>query len=280
MMAMAAIPPWLILARGAQDALLAFAVGACGFGPLVALPGWDRERRWARGGALLALLAGAVWFLAEAASTASATSLGGAIAAVPDFLAYVPFARVLVLRLGLLVLALALAAWPLASFAAVTAATALQPWLGHAAQIGPVPSLAEAVHVTAAGLWLGGLPCLLAALRHRPAAEHKPMLRRFGRLGAVAVALLAATGLIQAGFMLGGPARLLTTQYGRTLVLKLWLFALALVAAAANRFLLVPRLDRAAWVPRALRATIAEEAMIGLLILLAAGWLASLAPGL
>jgi putative copper export protein len=195
----------------------------------------------------------------------------------------VTYLILLIKRLALLALAGVLASRPRLAFAMAGCALAMQPLLGHPAQAGAVPALAEAVHVLAAGLWLGGLPALFLALRRLPAAAHPALLRRFGRLGYGAVLAIALSGLLQAVFLLGAWQRLWSTEYGHAMVVKTVLFALALVLAAENRFLHLPRLEagrRAGkQTQRQLAASLAQEALLGLLLILAAAWLASLPPG-
>ncbi len=271
-----AVPPWLILVHFLHDAAALLLLGMLGFRCLIAPVGSQAATRLV---ALAALLAGAAWFLGEAASVSSATSLADAFAAIPAYLGYFFVARVLLARLALLALAGLLAPWPRLSLTAAALALATQPLLGHPWQTGWVPSLAEVPHVLAAGLWLGGLPSLLMALRLLPSGGHQLMVIRFSRLGYVAVAAILLTGPLQGLFLLDGWSHLWTTEYGHVLVVKTVLFVIALILAAENRFRLTPRLASTEWAGRALLATVAQEALVGLLIILAAAWLASLAPG-
>lgn len=277
-----AVPPWLIVVHGLHDVAALLLLGMLGFRCLIAPVG---SRDAVRLVALLALLTGGAWFLGEAASVASAASLSAALAAVPAYVGYFAVARVLLARMALLLLAGLLTAWPrpswpYAALAVAALALATQPLIGHPWQTGWVPSLAEVAHVLAAGLWLGGLPSLLVALRKLPSGGHQRMLIRFGRLGYATVAVIALTGPLQALFLLGPWSRLWSTSYGHVLVVKTVLFVLALILAAENRFRLTPRLASTEWAGRTLLATVAQEAIMGLLIVLAAAWLASLAPGM
>jgi putative copper resistance protein D len=158
-------------------------------------------------------------------------------------------------------------------------AIAMQPWLGHAAQIGAGLALSEVLHLLAAGLWLGGLIPLLLCLRALPLRDAARVSRRFSWPGLAAVLILAGTGPAQGLIMAGGAAELVGTAYGRVALLKSALFALALVFAARNGLVLTPKLGRFPAVSRALARSIAVEAIIGAAIVLAAGWLAELAPG-
>jgi len=245
--------------------------------------------------AAVALGCGAAWFLAEAALLGDARSLGQAIATLPAMLDYLGFARWLLTRLGLLVLVLAGAAlgpaeglrgwrfWVL--FVLAGAALGIEPWLGHAGAAGGAAGAAlpgaELIHLAGAGLWLGGLPALLVVLRHGTDAAAGRTLRLFSTVSLGAVLAIAAGGAAQGWFLVGGLARLSGTGYGRVVLLKTALFVAALTLAAVNRLVLIPRLDGVgAAVARArLRGSVAIEAGLGLAIVLAAGWLAGLPPG-
>ncbi len=271
-----AVPPWLVLAHGLHDVAALALLGQLGFRCFIAPVA---SRRAVLLLALAAGLTGGIWLLGEAGSVAGATSVPAALAAVPAYLGDFPVARVMLARLGLLAAAGLLVAWPRIALAFAAISLATQPLLGHPAQAGLAPAIADAAHVLAAGLWLGGLPPLLLALRQLPPGEHQRLLLRFGRLGLAMVAAIALTGALLVLTLLGW-SRLLSTQYGHVVVVKTMLFALALLLAAQNRYRFAPRLSSTAWAGRALRFTIAQEAFVGLLLILAAAWLASLAPGI
>lgn len=127
-------------------------------------------------------------------------------------------------------------------------------WSGHgAATEGPaglVHLAADIIHALAAGLWLGALAALFAILRrsvrttdgdrHAHAALHG-----FSGVGTLAVTLLVGTGLVNSWFLVGPDLNgLLSTDYGRLLLLKLGLFGGMLALAGANRWLLTPALGR------------------------------------
>jgi len=137
--------------------------------------------------------------------------------------------------------------------AAALGLSAAIAWTGHAAStLGPIGNLhvaADALHLVAAGAWIGGLVplvLLLAAAGRQPvvacASQAREATRRFSTLGIVSVVTLAASGIINAWILVGSVRALLITEYGRLLMLKLGLFAIMLVFAAANRFRLTPRL--------------------------------------
>jgi mono/diheme cytochrome c family protein len=141
---------------------------------------------------------------------------------------------------------------------------------------------AETLHVLAAGAWAGSLLPLFRALGALPPAEALRTAERYSRLGLLGVVVLAGTALAQGWILIGGLPGLLGTDYGRVALLKLVLFLAMLALAAANRFRHAPGLAGAgpAAARRRLRLSVALEAATGLLVVLAAGFLANLTPAL
>jgi copper transport protein len=115
---------------------------------------------------------------------------------------------------------------------------------GHASQapLAPLSVAVDAIHLTAVSLWIGGLPwlaaLLLAAPRALPDAGRTVatgVLARFSRVAVWSVAAIAVTGLARTAGELASPEQLLTTGYGRSLLLKTSLLAPVLVLARRNR---------------------------------------------
>jgi putative copper resistance protein D len=159
--------------------------------------------------------------------------------------------------------------WPmLAVSAALLASLGL---IGHSAMqqgaIGWGHKLNHALHLLAAGFWVGCLPSLLACLGgFNEAASSGAViatLKRFSGVGHLAVALVLATGIINTALILERPWLDLSSPYQQLLVLKVGLVAVMVVIAVVNRYLIVPRLANKG--PGALRAlvagTIAELAL-------------------
>ncbi len=283
-MEMTGPPVWLTLLRGCHDAAVLSLLGALAFTPCVLARDLAARmapplRRLAGISGALALLLGIGWFLAEAALVAETHGIAETFGAVPDFVSYLQFGQVLLARLVLIAAALALLGRPSNALAPAALAVAVQPWLGHAAQIGTGLGASEALHLLAAAIWLGGLIPLLLCLRALPSHDAARAFRRFAWPGLAAVLVLAGTGLAQGFVLAGGAAGLVGTAYGRVALLKAALFALALVFAARNGLALTPGLGRRSSASRALAGSVGIEAVIGGAIVLAAGWLAGLAPG-
>jgi copper transport protein len=137
---------------------------------------------------------------------------------------------------------------------------------GHAATagLGPWGRPAVFLHGIAVALWIGSLIPLVAIVRDRGRGDGE--LARFSRLIPVPLAVLIATGAYLAWTQLDRPDALWTTGYGEVLAGKLAAVLVLLGLAAANRYVLVPRL--AAWGSgRPLAASIATETAIALAIL-------------
>jgi copper transport protein len=111
------------------------------------------------------------------------------------------------------------------------------------------------IHVGAMAVWLGGLGALLLVL---PAATRSATnaadrgrllagpLARFSTLALAMVALIMATGLIQAYVYVRHLSDLLSTGYGRAVLAKFLLLLAVIGLAAYNRNVLVPKLRRIA----------------------------------
>ncbi len=295
----------LALMRGLSVAALLSVFGALLFRAAVAppvlllpglaqLPGDWFLRRWrlvfwaSWAGAILATLG---WMALQAASMADADSLAAAVSAMPSVLTDTRFGQVLLLRLAVLALlapVLALVAgrggrwlWLATGLAAM--ATALQAGHGHAASMYDGPSLlllSGAVHLLAAGAWLGGLLPLLALIAAAPPEAAALAARRFSTLGTACVLLLAVTAAYQSWVLIGGLPGLIGTGYGLVASLKLALFAALLGFACDNRFRLTPGLTASTGTKRRLVRSIGIEAGVGLLVVLAAGLLTSLPPAM
>jgi putative copper resistance protein D len=148
---------------------------------------------------------------------------------------------------------------------------------------------ADAIHLLAAGAWLGGLLPLgmvVAFCRTKRVSNDDAVfvLSRFSGMAYLAVAALVASGAINGFFLVGSLPALIGTSYGELLLSKLGLFGLMLCLAASNRFWLVPAL---AMKPAAgasdlvltrLRRHILAEQILGILALAIVSLLGTLAP--
>jgi len=260
----------------------------------------DRQIRFAAWiGVAFAILAGLTWVMLLTTSL-SGESLGEAIVsgALRDVLTLTQFGWVSQVRLALatvLVICLALERWPLWRLLALVAAVTLVAsiaWTGHAAStlsaLGYLHLASDALHLTAASAWIGGLvplALLLDAIRCHPgwASMELDAVRRFSTLAIVSVAALILSGLVNAWILVGSFRGLVLTSYGQLLMLKLAAFAVMLVFAVLNRFVLMLRLALPSDEARqgalhALSRSILIEIALGLLIFAIVGVLGTQHP--
>jgi copper transport protein len=94
----------------------------------------------------------------------------------------------------------------------------------------------DMVHHGAAAAWLGGLTIIGLLVLPRTKPEHvPPLMRRFSTMAGTAVALIVATGLVQAVRLIGNPGDLFQAGHGRLLVTKLVVLTAMLIVADQNR---------------------------------------------
>jgi putative copper export protein/mono/diheme cytochrome c family protein len=124
-------------------------------------------------------------------------------------------------------------------------AASLLALAGHAAAVEPDTGRAmvnDAVHLLAAGIWIGGLWPLALLLRRASTtggADARPyavlVARRFSKCALVAMIVLLASGLLNAALYVGDVAGLVGTPYGRWLLIKLAILTPILALAWLNR---------------------------------------------
>jgi putative copper export protein/mono/diheme cytochrome c family protein len=248
-----------------------------------------RLLRVARISAMLALIVGIAWITVESAVIAGAGSIAMTLQALPVVALRTQFGQWLLVR-GVLLLAMLplLRPWrtgnPVAAVLAAMA-LALQPMLGHAGalggSLGTTLILSEILHLLAAGAWLGGLLPLFITLGTLPHNAAATACRSFTPVGLSAVLVLGGTATVQVTEFMGGVPGLFGTGYGHIALVKLGLFAVLLALAAINRLALTERLTGTApdAARRHMRVSVATEAVLGTLVVLTAGFLASHAPG-
>ncbi len=234
-------------------------------------------------GAVLAIIAGCAWLIAETASIADTATLPATLQAVPLVVGHTRFGEVLVARLGLLLAAAILVRWRRGmaiGLALAILAAALQGLMAHAGAAEGDNSLliSEALHLPAAGIWLGALLPLFVSVRALAPLDAAAVCERFTPIGIACVLVIGTTGVIQAIGLVGSLPGLLGTPYGQIILLKLTLFAAALALALLNRLWLTDRFAHGR--AGGLLLSIAIEATFGCAIILAAGWLASSVPAI
>ena len=152
---------------------------------------------------------------------------------------------------------------------ALIAATSFA-WTGHVhAQLPQIaPTVVLCIHLMCAAFWLGALPPLLQLTSGRNPAAAAECATRFSRWAVSVVAMLMLAGACLLFALLEQTSDLWSTDYGRLVLVKLFLVGLLLSAAAANKLRLTPRLLRSDG--RALlqlRRSIQAEMLLAALIL-------------
>ncbi len=227
------------------------------------------QRRITRGSAVLVVLAIGAGLAALAYQTAVVSGRTGAVlepASVARVLLDTQAGRIWLVRHSLLVLIAAfiflrprvlfgvdwfavrvevalLAALALGLVAAASHAAAVTPDATGAMTV-------DALHLLAAGVWVGGLlplGALLARASREEGADARPYAvittRRFSWLALACVVVLVLTGVANAVVQIGGVPALVGTAYGRLLLVKLAILLPILLLGALNRRVLIPRLS-------------------------------------
>ncbi|MGX5358624.1 copper resistance D family protein [Kocuria sp. KH4] len=171
------------------------------------------------------------------------------------------------------------------SLGGVALAVASLVVVGHSRTVGPnwLVVAADAVHVTAGVVWIGGVLGLLTVLgraRDLPVPRAAATLVRFSTVAAGSVLVLTVAGALLGWRILGGAEALVSTGYGRLLLFKVLVVAGVVGVAAWNRYVLLPRV-RARSDPAArddLRSALHTEGALLLFVLVLTGVLTSLSP--
>jgi putative copper resistance protein D len=241
----------------------------------------------ARWSLVVALLSGVLWFWLEVANM-SGLPLSRALftAAWPAVLFETKFGRVWQLRLGLTVLAFALVAGGSAQaqtrHALIMAVFLISivlllslAWISHAAaaRVQPLGLLGDALHLCAAGAWIGGLlPLGIFLTRTRASLslgeEALLVIQRFSTLSLTSVGVLIISGLSNSWLLVGSIYALLTTRYGWLLLAKLAAFGVLIGLGARNRFIIKTKLKAATGLglPAQLRRNVICETCLGLVV--------------
>jgi copper resistance protein D len=143
--------------------------------------------------------------------------------------------------------------------------------VGHATmQIGVegvVHRANHAVHLLAAGVWIGGLVpfalCLRAYERDDLRRDTVRAMAAFSFWGQLIVAAIVLTGVVNISLTSHHPPLPPTTPYRALLVAKLVIVAIMISLALVNRFVLAPRLKTSANALATLRATSLAEIALG-----------------
>ncbi|KJZ65313.1 copper homeostasis membrane protein CopD [Pseudomonas fluorescens] len=182
----------------------------------------------------------------------------------------------------------------IASFAGATALASLA-WSGHGAMDeGDRRSwhfITDILHLLASGAWFGALVALALMVKINDLQTEERIrllaraVSRFEWVGAVIVAVITVTGVVNYLFIVGPTLDdVLLSTYGILLSIKIALFAGMLVLAALNRFHLGPFLQRSLRegqyrvAANTLRRSVVVELAAAVLIVGVVAWLGTLSP--
>ena len=130
---------------------------------------------------------------------------------------------------------------------------------GHAAVDSPAALTIAllALHVAAVGVWCGGLVLLIFVKDIRTTS----IVEWFSQRAAILIAVVVATGVVQALLLMDGIGNLTKTSYGKALIAKVCVVGIMLICAA-----IVRRRFYESGVSR-LRAVLCAEVVVGLVVL-------------
>lgn len=138
---------------------------------------------------------------------------------------------------------------------------------------------ADGAHLLAAGAWLGALLPLVRTLDESEPSSAAAAIRRFSMLGVASMAIILASGIVNACYMVSAPGELVDSAYGRWLLAKIALFVAILAIAAINRQRLTPALVAATpGAAYALRRNAIVECALGFAIVAIVGQLGITMP--
>jgi copper resistance protein D len=232
-------------------------------------------RRVALIASLVALITAIAWLTLESAAMADDWSAALDPEAIAAVLTDTAFGHAWSLHLALATALVAVVAisgtgWGAISLlsAALLASLGL---IGHSAmQTGAEGTLHRAnhaLHLVAAGAWIGGLVpfalCLRAYERDGLRRDTVRAMAAFSFWGQLIVAAIVLTGVVNISLTSHHPPLPPTTPYRALLVAKLVIVAIMISLALVNRFVLAPRLKTSANALATLRATSLAEIALG-----------------
>jgi len=215
-------------------------------------------------------------------------SMVGAPSLLPLFLTregeYLLALGVAVIACGVAVVAMDF--WPGRAALAAIGVTAVLAVLahvlaGHAAApvaLRPLNILEQWIHMTAIGVWAGGLAFLLLGMRGLAPDARAGAIRVFSRIATWTLAVVVVTGVLRAITEIGSPSNLTHTSYGVALLVKVGLVLVVVGFAAFNHFRYVPALDQGDDASRRVRNDSRAELVVLAGVLIATAMLTGLAP--
>lgn len=264
-----------------------YEVGVCGLVGLAVVALFvfrsapERVLRWGLWSSWAAALAGAVG-VAAAQAAADGVGPGRLLSSSAGPASAARAAPLLEAGLAVGVAMAARGRWRRVALVAVGAYAALSMLAdvhaGHAAAAASWAWLHVAVlwaHFLAVGVWIGGLAAVVACLPGTAAPERGAGLARYSGAAVAAVLAVAATGVVEAVAEVPSRRALVSTGFGRLVLVKAAVVAVLAVLGAVNRYRNVPGAARS---PAPLRRLAAAEVGIAACALVAAALLPAFDP--
>jgi copper transport protein len=137
----------------------------------------------------------------------------------------------------------------------------------------------ELAHLVSVGIWIGGLVWLFVAIRGRLDDDQtrREGVVRFSTMAAVALAVVAASGLGRALDELNGLHSLWSSSFGKTVLVKVALFGVLLLFGALNHYRIVPAIRAGAGTGTLVRS-VRLELGVAAVTIFAGVWLSQLPP--
>ena len=157
---------------------------------------------------------------------------------------------------------------------------------GHTVSRGwwPLHAVVNLVHVLAASIWAGGVFAMTTIVWMRRRADQPTdaaaMVVRFSSVAAASLATVAVAGAVMTYSIIDEPGDLFSTEWGRTMLVKLGAVSIAAAIGAYNHFRLRPALEHSPHDPglvAQLRRTLAIESGVFVVIVLLTSWLVAAA---
>lgn len=142
--------------------------------------------------------------------------------------------------------------------------------LGHFSQAPVLYQVLLFLHILALSFWTGSLFPLWHLNRTSRVKEAQSAMRRFGSVAVVFVTVLVFCGIVLTSALLDSWQLLVSSSYGRGLLLKVFLVCSLLMVAALNKFLLTPRLNQRGFVEKLSMAIAAEIGLTTVIVVVTA----------
>jgi copper resistance protein D len=235
-------------------------------------------RRVALIASLVAFITAIAWLALESAAMAEDPSAAIDPEAIAAVLTDTAFGHVWAAHLGLAAALVAVVAFSRAGWAATSlvsaALLASLGLVGHSAMQSGVEGVLHranhALHLMAAGAWIGGLVpftmCLRAYQRDDLRKDAVRAMAGFSFWGQLIVAAIVLTGVVNIALTSRNPSLPPTTPYRALLMAKLVIVAIMISLALFNRFVLAPRIKTSANALATLRATSLAEIALGCVV--------------